>query len=270
MMLKARMLTYCLTALAAIGLAACGADREAAADGPARVDDALVGPDREVEALANPNRLDEDWADDEMRKPAEVLRFAAVKPGMTVFEMEAGRGYYTELLAYLVGPDGEVVMQSPEEFGFLREAIEARLADNRLPNVRLSQTLFDDLDAEDGSVDMVTWFLGPHELYFAPTGVDTLGDVDKAYGEIHRILKSGGTFVILDHAAAPGAPNTTGGTIHRIDPAIVKGLAEDAGFEFVAESNILRNSDDDHTMSVFDPAIRRQTDRFLLKYRKPE
>ena len=82
-------------------------------------------------------------------------------------------------------------------------------------------------------------------------------------------LKPGGTFVILDHAAPAGSPETTGGAVHRIDPAIVKTLAEAAGFKLVEESDILRNPDDMYDMSVFDPQVRRRTDRFLLKYQKP-
>jgi len=221
-------------------------------------------------AVANAMRPDADRADDELRKPAAVLEFTGVEPGMRIFEMEAGAGYYTELLSYVAGPKGEVVMHNVDAFeAFLGDEMQARVEGGRLENVRVSQSDFDALDAPDDSIDLVTWFLGPHELYFTPTGFDSLGDVEKSYREVYRILKPGGYFVILDHAAAAGAPETTGGSIHRIDPAIVKNLASEAGFALVAESDMLHNPDDDHTKNVFDPAIRRQTDQFLLKYRKP-
>ncbi len=245
-------------------MAACAREETPASADPA---ESLAGnPEGAVAASSRPEA---DRADDPMRKPAEVLSFASVKPGMTIFEMEAGAGYYTELLSLLAGPDGAVVMHSPPSFVYLDEAIETRLADNRLPNVRLSQTPFDELDAEDGSVDMVTWFLGPHELYFTPSDGVSLGDVEETYAEIFRILKPGGVFLILDHAAAPGSPETTGGTLHRIDPAIIKTLTEEAGFRLVDESDILANDEDMYDMSVFDPMVRRKTDRFLLKYKKP-
>lgn len=224
---------------------------------------------RAAEAVANPNRPETDRADDALRKPANVLAFTGVEPGDHVFEMEAGLGYYTELLSTMVGPDGLVVLQNPESFqGFVGDAIEKRVP-GRLENVRITTSNFDALDAEDASMDIVTWLLGPHDLYYQPGGA-SLGDDAQAFAEIMRILKPGGTFVILDHAATPGAPKSTGGTIHRIDPAIVRQLAEEAGFVLAGESDVLRNPDDDYLANVFDPAVRRKTDQFLYKYQKPE
>jgi len=253
-----------MLALAAIALAACAPEVETPLG-------AAPGADRVAAAVASASRPEKDRADDAMRKPAAVLSFIGIEPGMTVFEVEAGRGYYTELYAPLARPEGVIIMQNPASFdSFLANPVAKRLADNRLPNVRLSKSPFDALDADDGSVDIATWLLGPHDLYYTPPdGVDS-GDPETAFAEVFRILKPGGLFVILDHAALPGAPSTTGGTLHRIDPAIVKGLAAGAGFLLIEENDVLRNPDDDYTMSVFDPAIRRRTDRFLLKYKKPE
>ncbi|MEO1135103.1 MAG: methyltransferase domain-containing protein [Pseudomonadota bacterium] len=214
-------------------------------------------------------RPDADRADDALRKPVNVLAFMEIEPGMRVFEMEAGNGYYTELLSALVGPDGEVVMQNPESFdAFLGDAVTERV-NGRLSNVRISKSNFDALDAPDASMDVVTWVLGPHELYFELNGA-SLGGVEETYAEIVRILKPGGVFIVLDHAARPGAPETTGGTTHRIDPAIVKALAANAGLVLAGESDVLRNPDDNYDIGVFDPSVRRKTDRFLLKYRKPD
>lgn len=260
-----------ITAAALIALltASCAREHSSAAEPEMKAaDEELAMAMAVVKDSARPSA---DLADDEMRKPAAVLAFIGIEPGMTVFEVEAGRGYYTELFAKLVGPDGVVFMQNPESFdAFLGDAVAERLAGDRLPNVRLTKSAFDNLDAETGSADIVTWLLGPHELYFTPSDGVSLGKVRPAYEEIYRILKPGGAFVILDHAAPAGSPETTGGAVHRIDPAIVKALAEEAGFELVEESDILRNPDDMYDMSVFDPQVRRRTDRFLLKYRKPD
>lgn len=258
-----QIMSASILAAACIAPVACGG---------APVDPSALTPSSAIAAaIAHSARPADDLADDASRKPADVLAFAGVEPGMRIFEMEAGRGYYTEILSRAVGPAGAVIIQNPPAFeSFAGAAIDRRLRDDRLANVQLTRSNFDDLKADDGAVDIVTWFLGPHELYFMPAGVEDLGDETRAYGEIMRVLKPGGYFVVLDHAAPPGAPKSTGGDTHRIDPAIVKTLAGAAGFELVDQSDILRNPNDQYALGVFDLDVRRKTDRFLLKFRKPE
>ncbi len=264
-MTNPRFRIFCGTFLAAAFMALAGCGSESAVEPAAAPGDVIAA------ALAHPERAGAERADDPLRKPAEVLAFTGVEPGMVVFEMEAGHGYYTELLSRIVGPTGSVIMQNPPAFdSFAGAAVERRLDGNRLPNVRHARCNFDELKADDGSVDIVTWFLGPHELYFMPAGVESLGDEERSYAEVYRVLKPGGYFVVLDHAARAGAPKSTGGDTHRIDPAIVKALAADAGFDLVDQSDILRNPDDNYDLSVFHPDVRRRTDRFLFKFIKPE
>jgi predicted methyltransferase len=254
-------------------LAACAQKTEApAAAAPAAVETApapIPAPDPAI--LAAATRPTQDAADDAARKPLEVLAFSRIAPGATVIDMEAGGGYFTELIASVVGTTGKVYMQNPPEFKkFAGDAITARLADNRLANVTYMETYFDNLTAADASVDVVTWFLGPHDLYYKPEGSSKgLGDAVKSYSEIFRVLKPSGYFVVLDHAAAAGSPTDTGGTIHRIDPAHVKASAAAAGFALEEESSLLANPADDHKLGVFDPKIRRKTDQFLLRFIKP-
>lgn len=206
-----------------------------------------------------------------LRKSAQVLAFAGVMPGMTVVELEAGGGAYTELLSRIVGSGGKVYMQNPAEFdAFVKEGVDARLANNRLANVENIKSPFDSMTVGDAEADVVTWFLGPHELWFTPEGAPqgVFGDPQGAFDEIARVLKTGGTFIALDHQAPDGAAATTGGETHRIDKPIVIDMAEKAGLELIDESDILRNPGDDKMVNVFDESVRRQTDRFLLKFRK--
>ena len=221
-----------------------------------------------VAAVADPARFERDRERDENRKPEAMLSFMEVKPGLSVFEIEAADGYMTELFSRAVGSGGSVVMQNPLGFrDLIRGLVDARLADSRLPNVRASYSYFDALDAENASIDLVTWVLGPHELYCQDECGD-VGDPMKAYAEIARILKPGGAFVAIDHAAAEGSPETTGNDLHRIDPAIVKGMAEQAGFVLEAEGDFLFNPDDPLSVNISE-IPRGLTSQFALRFRKP-
>jgi predicted methyltransferase len=223
--------------------------------------------------LAPDGRLPNDATDDAARKPAEVLAFAGIATGQTVFEMEAGGGYYTELLSKAVGSGGHVTMQAPMEFeSFYKKGLEARLKDNRLANVTVSWSPFDKLDAKDGTVDVATWFLGPHELYFKQPGFPKgLGEPVKVYTEVFRILKPGGYFVVMDHVAVAGAkPEESGDKLHRIDPAQLRAGLTKAGFKIEEESTLLANPADAHTVAAIDPSMHFKTDQFLFRAVKPK
>ncbi len=222
-------------------------------------------------AFAKDDRPAADYEQHDVRKAREVLAFSGIGAGMTVIDMEAGGGMYTEIFSKTVGGEGTVYMQNPPLFdGFAGDAIKGRVAGDRLPNVEQMRTAFDTLPVADDSVDVVTWFLGPHELWFYPEGAEKgiLGNPDAAFDEIARVLKTGGHFVALDHRAVPGSPPESGGTTHRIDQAIVIQRASAAGLVLVDESDLLANPDDDYAKNVFDADVRRKTDRFLLKFEK--
>jgi predicted methyltransferase len=219
--------------------------------------------------LISPGRPEADKTDDAARKPAEVLAFAQVRPGDTVLELEAGRGWYSELLSQAVGPTGRLIIQFPPEFGYGDAALKARTDAGRLKNAVISKSHFDALDVASGSVDKVVWILGPHEIYYKPKDSNGLGEELKTYTEIVRVLKPGGKFIAMDHAAAAGTPTTSGGTIHRIDPAVVLSLSQAVGLKYTGKNEVLANPADDRTKLVFDSTIRRHTDQFLFAFQKP-
>lgn len=217
-------------------------------------------------ALGHSDRPAEDAGDDARRMPIEVLSFAGIEAGMDVLEMEAGGGWYTEIIARTVGSRGSVTMQNPAPFeGFTGDADDNRAAS--LSNVTLTTTNFDELAADDGSIDLVTWILGPHELWFAPGGV-SLGDPAGSFADIARVLKPGGRFLAVDHHAASSAGPEVGGTLHRIGESIVVDHAEAAGLTLIRSSGMHLNAEDPLDNGVFDPAIQGKTSKFVLVFEK--
>ena len=218
-------------------------------------------------AIHDPLRPAADVATDAERKPAVMLRFAGIRPGMRVMDMIPGGGYFTRLFATAVGPKGVVYSFQPSEldshFTHKPPPIDAVAAEYH--NVHVIHASINEV-AAPLPLDVVWTSRNYHDLkdpFFAPA--DT-AKVDKA---VFDALRPGGVFVVLDHSAPAGSGIADTNTLHRIDEAVVKQEVEAAGFRLVAESNALRNPKDTRTLKVFDPAIRGHTDQFILKFRKP-
>jgi predicted methyltransferase len=223
-------------------------------------------------AVAHAARPDADRARDAGRKPAQVLEFIGIAPGMTVLDMCSGGGYYTEILSYLVGDVGRVAAHSNQAYvAFVGEEFEMRYLGGRLPNVEILMAENNELSLHPGAFDAVLMVLSFHDLYYAaPDDGWPAFDVPALLAELHKGLRAGGVVGIVDHYAADGSPPETGGTTHRIDPAIVIEAMTTAGFELDGQSDLLRNPADDYEKVVFDPEIRGNTDRFVLRFRKPD
>ncbi len=221
-----------------------------------------------VAQAAAAERSDADKARDAARKPAEVIAFAGVKPGMTVVDVMAATGWYTEVLSEAVGPEGTVYAENPQWLveamgGRMIQGLEKRLAGNRLPNViRADNGLTNGL-IKPNSVDVALTALNIHDTYYRD-GEDATIELLK---QVKNVLKPGGVFIVIDHIGNPDGDNAK---LHRIPEQIVKDLAVKAGFEIADESDILRHPEDDHTKMVFAKGMRGNTDRFVLKLRKPE
>ena len=87
---------------------------------------------------------------------------------------------------------------------------------------------------------------------------------------LYKGMKPGGIVGVIDHVGEGSDTRELVDNLHRIDPTVVKADFERAGFVLVGESDILANPEDDHTKLVFDPSIRGKTDRFLMKFVKPD
>lgn len=223
-------------------------------------------------AIESPDRPKADKEQDARRHPQQVLEFAGVAPGMYVVDAFSAGGYYTELLARVVGAKGQVVAyNNPPYANFAAKGIAARYANDRLPNVKQVTATIEDLKLLPASQDAVIFIMSYHDLYWRPAdGSWPATDPMLLLGKLHAALKPGGVVVVQDHVAtAGGDPAATVDKLHRIDPALVKRDFAKAGFVLEAESPLFAHPEDDHTTLVFDESIRGRTDQFLYRFRKP-
>lgn len=240
--------------LAAGGTVAVAQQKPAA---PARVPAFIAA------ALADPARADQ-AGDDERRQAAAVLAFSGVKPGDTVIDYLPGKGYWTRIFSGIVGPKGHVYAYWPAAGQKYAEKSLPMIQGWNLPNAT-AQVQAVNLPASDKPVDLF-WTVQNYHDVANNAGEPALRAFDQA---VFKLLKSGGTYVIIDHADTAGRGLANTNTTHRIDPDYVKRQVQSVGFRFVGESKVLRNPADDHSKNVFDPAIRGRTDQFVYKFRKP-
>jgi predicted methyltransferase len=217
--------------------------------------------------LASDARSEEDRARDAGRKPAEVLALLGIEPGMDVLDLVAASGWYSEVLSLAVGPDGSVTAQNPAwmlafQDGGVVAGLDARI-EGGLSNVTRLDSSWAELGAMETRFDAALSALNIHDVYYLESPEATA----EFAGAVYNVLKPGGVFGIVEHVGDPDGENAN---LHRIDKDLVIDIVTDAGFVVEADSDLLANPADDHTQSVFSEGIRGQTDRFLLKLRKPE
>ena len=211
----------------------------------------------------------DDSRDDERRQMAATLAFTGVKPGDTVVDMVPGSGYWTRVFSRLVGASGQVYTVWPKEM--LREYGVKGLAGWAEASVAPHYDNVTDIVQPGGRLalptpaDVVFTALNYHDYHVNEINID-LAAFNKS---VFEQLKPGGVYVIVDHAAEDGSGLDAVNPLHRIDPATVRAEVEAAGFEFDAESEVLRNADDPRTIKVFDESIRGHTDQFIYRFRKP-
>lgn len=259
---------------------------------------APLSPERIAQIVASPDRSAADRTNDLRRKPAEMLAFIGIRPGMTALDLSAAGGYTTELLARAIGPTGMVYGQSrPPNFGSqvtrpvspegnshpnVAPAVAPPAAprpspvalaerDARLraagvaaaPIAAVSRPFEDPVPPElaEGRFDLVTLMFNYHDLGHLGT------DRTMMNRAVFRALKPGGIYVIADHAGRPGTGISEAGTLHRIEEDFLRHEVEAAGFRLVATGDFLRNPNDPRDRNTPDPP--QPKDEFVLKFAKP-
>jgi len=251
-----------------------------------------ISPERIAEILASPDRREADRTNDLRRKPAEMLAFIGVRPGMVALDLSAGGGYTTELLARAVGPAGRVYGQSrprdpnappprpPAPEGNATGtptaakppagppnsplALAERARNPAASNIVAVVRRFEDPvppEVAPGTLDLATLMFNYHDLVWLK--------IDRAQMNraVFAALKPGGIYVIADHAGRPGTGDSEAGTLHRIDEAFLRREVEAAGFRLAGEGSFLRNPNDPRDRNTPVPA--QPKDEFVFKFAKP-
>jgi predicted methyltransferase len=220
-------------------------------------------------SIASPDRTAEDRERDARDKPAEVLAFAGVKPGMTVADIFSAGGYYTELLAGVVGPTGKVLAINNVPYAsFAKDDIKKRFTEGRLTNVQPRIVEASHMYITPASVDLAVIVMAYHDVYWIDEKenwpqIDTDGFIES----VKRMLKPGGKLLIVDHNAAAGTGKEMAGKVHRLNEDWARKSLEAHGFVFEKAYDGLRNKNDQFDKHVYDPAVKGKTDRYVHLYR---
>ena len=221
-------------------------------------------------ALAHPGRSAADRERDLRDHPEAVLKLAGFGRDMVIADIFGGGGYYSEILAQVVGPNGRVrLINNMPYHEYAKADSTPRLANGRLPNVSYEISPAQDMKLGNASLDGALIILSYHDLYV----VDDAGgwpaiEAGPFIDQIVAALKPGAALLIVDHAALAGTGNAAAQTLHRIDEAFAVADFKAHGLELVGSIDTLRNPADARTLGVMDPAIRGKTDRFVHLYRK--
>lgn len=221
-------------------------------------------------ALTSESRLEADRVRDQTSRPELVLALLDLQPGDRVADIFGGGGYYSELMGLIVGEGGVVLLHNNQAYlSFVDQALADRFDNRSLPAVVRHDREVENMELGQAQLDAAIIIMSYHDLYQVAEGWPKIDAAD-FLGQIYRALKPGGKFLIVDHVAKPGSGKAAAQDLHRITPEFAREDITGSGFELAAESDALRNPDDDHSLMVFDPVIRGKTDRFVHLYRKPK
>jgi predicted methyltransferase len=217
---------------------------------------AAVAPDFIAKLTAESRPL-EDRVRDGARRPYQVMQLLGVNAGQTLLDVGAGGGWFTRVLSAATGPSGKVIAQFGARALQRENGQEQK---NLVAPLGNTEAFFGNVaELPANSVDAAVTALNMHHM-----NAERAGPYLK---EILAVLKPGGRAAIIDHV---GLATVNNAQLHRMVPADVKTWITQAGFEIVTESDILRTTADDHTLSVEDPILGRDIDQFLFIVRKPQ
>ena len=206
-------------------------------------------------------------------KQSELIRFSRVGAGSTVIDVYPGDGDWTRLFSDIVGPAGRVYSFVPAEVAHFKNDPVGRMhtlaKEPGRENVKAVSADLVTLQGVAGPADVLWLHLFYHDLH--TDLIQARGATADSFNRaVFELLRPGGSYVIVDHAAAAGTGTGDTRSLHRIDPASARAEVEAAGFVLDEESSMLASKGDTHSMKVFDPSIKGETDRFAYRFVKPK
>ena len=214
-----------------------------------------------LQALAATHRSEANRARDRYRHPYETLRFFGLQARSQVVELTPGGGWYTEILAPYLRPQGQFYTahfakdSASEGQRRARANFEARLAKQpELYDRVFSGTLpsggrFGDIAqaaSAAGGVDLILTFRNVHNWLED-------GSLDDTLKACRALLRNGGVLGVVDHRANPGTPIETQMKTGYVAEALMEARATAAGFKLDARSELNANPLDtkDHPDGVW-------------------
>jgi predicted methyltransferase len=221
--------------LSAAALCACTRTGETKPAPPATIDAAVAGPWRVAAERAR----------DPFRHPAQSLAFWGLKPGMTVVEFWPGAGWYSDILApFLAATKGKLVAaMTPDddaEGRALNGAYRTKFAGHPALYGKVETSTFGRASgavAPANSADLALFLRNVHNWMAA-------GIAEKAFRDAYAALKPGGALGVEEHRADPSATPDPLASNGYVPQALVVQLAQEAGFQLAAASEINANPKD--------------------------
>jgi predicted methyltransferase len=205
-------------------------------------------------AVAGPWRLAADRARDPFRHPAQSLEFWGLRPGLTVVEFWPGAGWYSDIIApYLAATHGKLIAAyappDDPEGRTLAQAYRDKFVGHPKLYGNVAVSTFGRASgavAPAGSADLALFLRNIHNWMAA-------GLAEKAFGDAYAALKPGGALGVEEHRANPAATPDPLAANGYVPQALVVQLAQEAGFQLAAASEINANPKDtrDHPFGVW-------------------
>ena len=162
---------------------------------------------------------------DAWQKPEAVLDALAIPKGAVVADIGAGGGYFTERLVRRVGPAGLVYATDVQDE--MIGALERRVAERGLANVRVVRAAFDDPTLQEACCDLV---------FFSSVYKEIDARVDYMK-KVAGVLRHGARVAILEFR--PGALSWGPPRGDRLSAQTVTQEMVAAGYTFVASHDFL-------------------------------